>query len=105
MKTSFGNLLLALVTAGAVTSAVAADNTLTAAEKAAGWKLIFDGQSLAGWRVYGSQAKPGDGWKAEDGVLKKLKGVRGGDIITEQKFGDFELSWEWRIDVGGNNGV
>ena len=105
MKTSFHNLLLALVTAGAATSAVATDNTLTAAEKAAGWKLLFDGQSLTGWRVYASQAKPGDGWKAEDGLLKKLKGVRGGDIITEQKFGDFELSWEWRIDVGGNNGV
>ena len=105
MKTSLRNLLLALVTVGAATSAVAAANTLTDTEKAAGWKLLFDGQSLAGWRVYGSQAKPGDGWKAEDGVLKKLKGVRGGDIITEQKFGDFELSWEWRIDVGGNNGV
>lgn len=105
MKTSLRNLLLALVTVGAATSAVAAANTLTDTEKAAGWKLLFDGQSLAGWRVYGSQAKPGDGWKAEEGVLKKLKGVRGGDIITEQKFGDFELSWEWRIDVGGNNGV
>ena len=105
MKTSLRNLLLALVTVGAATSAVAAANTLTDTEKAAGWKLLFDGQSLAGWRVYGSQAKPGDGWKAEDGVLKKLKGVRGGDIITEQKFGDCELSWEWRIDVGGNNGV
>ena len=105
MKTSLRNLLLALVTVGAATSAVAAANTLTDTEKAAGWKLLFDGQSLAGWRVYGSQAKPGDGWKAEEGVLKKLKGVRGGAIITEQKFGDFELSWEWRIDVGGNNGV
>lgn len=80
-------------------------NTLTAEEKAAGWKLLFDGQSLAGWRAYGSTNKPGDGWKAEEGLLKKLKGVRGGDIVTEQKFGDFELSWEWRLEAGGNNGV
>lgn len=87
------------------TSDAAQPNTLTAEEKAAGWKLLFDGHSLAGWRAYGSQAKPADGWKVEDGLLKKLKGVRGGDIVTEQKFGDFEFSWEWRIDVGGNNGV
>lgn len=88
-----------------VASAAAEPNTLTDAEKAAGWKLLFDGKSLAGWRTYGSQGKPGEGWKAEDGTLKKLKGVRGGDIITEQKFGDFELSWEWRIAAAGNNGL
>ena len=80
-------------------------NTLTAEEKAAGWRLLFDGRSLAGWRAYGSTNQPGAGWKAEDGLLKKLKGVRGGDIVTEQKFGDFELSWEWRLEAGGNNGV
>ena len=102
---SIAALFLGALTLTTFSSRAGDANTLTAAEKTAGWKLLFDGQSLAGWRAYGSQAKPGEGWKVEGGVLKKLKGVRGGDIITEQKFGDFELSWEWRIDASGNNGV
>jgi hypothetical protein len=105
MTTTFAALILGAFSLAGFSSTAAEPNTLTAEEKAAGWKLLFDGRSLAGWRTYGSTNKPGDGWKAEDGLLKKLKGVRGGDIITEQKFGDFELSWEWRIDTGGNNGV
>src|SRR5262249_43153983 len=98
-------LFAGLLLVGACVSTGAADNVLTDAEKAAGWKLLFDGKSLAGWRAYGSQAKPGEGWKTEEGVLKKLKDVRGGDIVTEQKFGDFELDWEWRVAPGGNNGI
>ena len=85
-----------------------ADNLLTAAEKAAGWKQLFDGRSLAGWRAYGkpgAKTEIGPGWKVEDGVLKKLAGQNGGDIITEQIFGDYELSWEWRLEKGANNGV
>ena len=27
------------------------------------------------------------------------------ELITEKKFTDFELTWEWRLEVGGNNGV
>jgi hypothetical protein len=99
------NLLLFLI--ASFPSARAADgeaNTLTGAEKAAGWKLLFDGKSLAGWRAYGG-GSPGPGWKVEEGVLKKLDGVRGGDLITEAEFGDFDLSWEWRIAPKGNNGI
>jgi len=83
-------------------------NTLTSAEKATGWKLLFDGQSLAGWRAYqkpGAKVAIGPGWKVEEGILKKLAGVAGGDIITEQMFDDYELSWEWRLAKGANNGV
>jgi hypothetical protein len=80
-------------------------NTLTAAERAAGWKLLFDGTSLQGWRLYGQPGPPGSGWQVQHGVLKKLAKVRGGDIITETKFGDFDLSWEWRLEPGANNGL
>lgn len=99
------SLLLTTLAVATTFSATAADNSLTDAEKAAGWKLLFDGKDLDGWRAYGSQARPGKGWKVENGILKKLDGVRGGDIITEQKYGDFELSWDWRIAPGGNNGI
>jgi Domain of Unknown Function (DUF1080) len=80
-------------------------NTLSADEQRAGWRLLFDGTSLQGWRLYNKKTAPEAGWKVEDGVLKKLAKVRGGDIVTESTFGDFELSWEWRIAAGGNNGV
>jgi hypothetical protein len=78
---------------------------LTAEEKAAGWKLLFDGQSLRGWRLYNKKAAPQAGWKAEDGILKKLARERGGDIVTDATFDDFDLVWEWRISPGGNNGL
>ena len=98
--------LLAL--APALALAADAPNTLTSAEKAAGWQLLFDGQSLTGWRPYKPAKPPGEigpGWKIEDGLLKKLAGARGGDIITDKQFDNFELIWEWRIPKGANNGV
>lgn len=84
---------------------VAEANQLTSEEKAAGWKLLFNGKDLSGWRQYGRQTPPGEGWKVEDGLLKKSAKVRGGDIITTNQFGDFEFAWEWRVAKGGNNGV
>jgi Domain of Unknown Function (DUF1080) len=69
------------------------------------WKPLFNGKDLTGWRPYGKRAIPGAGWKVEDGILKKIQGMRGGDIITDEKFDNFELSWEWRISPAGNNGV
>jgi hypothetical protein len=72
---------------------------------AGGWKPLFNGKDLSGWRQYGKQTPPGEGWKVEDGVLKKVAKLRGGDIIHTNKFDDFEFAWEWRIPPKGNNGV
>lgn len=80
-------------------------NTLTLEEKQTGWRLLFDGKTLKGWRAYNKQSPPGAGWQVEEGVLKKVAGQRGGDIVTEDQFGDFELAWEWKISKGGNNGI
>lgn len=99
---------IATLLALAFTPLFSAEPALTAAEKSAGWRLLFDGHSLAGWRLYGGTTKPapiGPGWKAEDGILKKLAGTKGGDLITEATFDNFELSWEWRLAKGANNGV
>lgn len=73
--------------------------------KASNWQSLFDGESLKGWRVYRQPQPPTAGWVVEDGCLKKQAGVRGGDIITEATFGDFEFSWEWKVAPKGNNGV
>lgn len=84
-------------------TAAAADNTLTTAEKSAGWELLFDGKTLEGWRTYGG--KPPGGWVVVDGTLHAIAKVKGAELITEKKYDDFDFSWDWKISVGGNNGV
>jgi hypothetical protein len=99
------HFLAALLMAGALTAGARMVNVLTAEEQAAGWVLLFDGKSTAGWRGYKKPSMPDKGWRVEDGLLKKVAGERGGDIITERKFTNFELTWEWRLAPGANNGL
>jgi hypothetical protein len=80
-------------------------NQLLPSDTAAGWKPLFDGVSFKGWRGYRKQSFPLQGWRVEQGILKKTAGEQGGDIITEATFENFDLVWEWRIAPGGNNGV
>ena len=80
-------------------------NTLTDAEKSAGWKLIFDGRTFDGWQPIGGAGKPISGWVVQDGMIFHAKAAGGGDIVTVEKFGDFELTWEWKIGFSGNSGV
>jgi hypothetical protein len=85
-------------------------NTLTAAEKAAGWKLLFDGKTWNGWRGFRRDKMPDQGWAIEDGTIKHLpsKGEQsqdGGDIITTGQYSNFELRLEWRITPGANSGI
>jgi hypothetical protein len=94
----------------------AAPNTLTAAERAAGWRLLFDGKTLAGWRGLGYPGVPTAHWVVENGAIKKIankdvamgpdgKRVPGGDLMTDKTYGDFELSWDWKMTPAGNSGV
>jgi hypothetical protein len=82
-------------------------NGFTAEEKAAAWTLLFDGKSLEGWRPYGKPAGTpvGEGWKVEGGLLHKLPGVKGGDIVTAKSYADFDLVWSWKLAPNANNGV
>ena len=96
--------IFALTLAAATHGAEAAPNELTEAEKAAGWKLLFDGKATQGWRSFKKQSFPAKGWVVEDGWLHCL-GKGGGDIITDVEFGDFELEWEWKQASRGNSGV
>jgi hypothetical protein len=77
-------------------------NTLTDAERAGGWRLLFNGATLNGWRGYHSVEVPA-GWTVEDGSLHFANGQ--GDLITVEEFSDFELSLEWKVSEGGNSGV
>ena len=80
----------------------AAMNTLSSAERDAGWRLLFDGRTTNGWRGYKASAVP-DGWKVIDGMLTKSESTR--DILTADQFADFELHLEWKIGPGGNAGI
>ena len=80
-------------------------NTISDAEKAGGWKLLFDGSTTAGWAGVGGKAFPEKGWSVVDGALHHAKGGGGGDIVTVEAFEDFELVWEWKIGEVGNSGL
>ncbi len=82
-----------------------AHNTLSAEEKAQGWKLLFDGKKIEGWRLYEKDAFPTQGWVVEDGTILKQGGIRGGNIMTVKAYENFEFSWDWKMNAKGNNGV
>jgi hypothetical protein len=86
-------------------------NTLTNAEKAQGWILMFDGKSSKGWRGYNKQNFP-EAWKVDNGTLHlagsgrgEAGAANGGDIIYDKKFSNFDLKMEWKISEGGNSGI
>ena len=112
---------LALIACVAVTAACASRagvNHLSSAERSSGWRLLFDGESLRGWRGLGRDTVPALHWIVEHGAIKKIAANKvrartqadgqpldGGDLMTVDTFGDFELSWEWRVTPGANSGV
>jgi len=77
-------------------------NTLSPAEKTAGWRLLFDGKTTAGWRAYNADTMP-SGWQVVDGILTRVS--RAADIITKDQFGDFEVTLDWKLEPGGNSGL
>ncbi|KAB2639369.1 MAG: DUF1080 domain-containing protein [Verrucomicrobia bacterium] len=87
-----------------------APNTLSAPEQAAGWRLLWDGKTDSGWRSVGGEAFPKSGWTIQDGELSvaPAKGgpaPAGGDIVTREKFSDFELVVDFKITAGANSGI
>ena len=84
---------------------------LTESERAAGWKLLFDGKTSQGWRGFRRQSFPSDCWKVEKGCLhlmpdaNKQKWTTCGDIVSIENFDNFEFRFEWCICPGGNSGV
>ncbi len=78
-------------------------NTLTAAEKAAGWELLFDGDSTEHFRKYRATSYPTAGWEIDDNAIQVVGG--GGDIITRQQYTDFELAFDYKCSPNANSGV
>jgi len=98
------------VTAGNenVAAAPVAANALSDDEKSAGWKLLFNGQNLDGWRVY--KGKDGKTWSALDGTLHCTgsttdKSDMRGDLISTDQYENFELEADWKLAPQGNSGI
>jgi hypothetical protein len=85
-------------------------NSISPTEKAQGWRLLWDGKTTAGWRGAKLDGFPEKGWKIEDGQLIVLasNGVasaRGGDIVTVDSYGNFELEVDFKLAKGANSGI
>lgn len=95
---------------------IAAGCAMPTSRQSMEWRPLFDGSTFQGWRGLGYDSVPSAHWKIENGTIKKIANgavpriadgqpASGGDLITEETFKDFELSWEWKISSGGNSGV
>ena len=93
-----------------------AANQLSAAERAGGWRLLFNGTSFAGWRGLGRDTVPTAHWKIVDGSIMKVASgnvaklpdgqpLHGGDLMTTATYRDFELAFQWKVAPGSNSGV
>ncbi len=85
-------------------------NSISKQEAAEGWKLLWDGETSEGWRGAKLTDFPQKGWVIEDGILKVLKSdggesTNGGDIVTIQKYKNFELLVDFKITKGANSGI
>ena len=90
--------------------------TLTAAEQAAGWRLLVNGRDFTGWRGLGRDTVPTAHWRIEDGAIHKIPSgnvpvaadgqpLAGGDLMTIETFDDFELAFEWKVSHAANSGI
>lgn len=68
------------------------------------WEILFDGNGMEKWRGKSSTGFPSEGWKIEDGLLF-LDGKGGGDIITKEKYSDFELVFDFNLTEKANSGI
>ena len=73
----------------------------TATAQGPGWIRLFDGKTLNGWTLVNPS---GVGYVVQDGLLV-CPSNGGGDLYTNQEFGDFIFRFDFRLDPGGNNGI
>ena len=85
-------------------------NELTDNEIRKGFRLLWDGKTTDGWRGAKLDKFPEEGWKIENGELSVLESGgaesrNGGDIVTVNRFSDFELELDFKITEGANSGI
>ena len=90
-------------------AAVSPDTAATTSQtKTSGeWVSLFDGRTLGGWHGYNKTGEVKN-WTVQDSALVCLgaaKDAHGGDLVTDKTYGNFELTWDWKVDKGSNSGV
>lgn len=85
-------------------------NNVSPDEKRMGYRLLFDGKTTDGWRAPNKDSFPTKVWYVQDGNLHVSKGRSasvsvGGDIITKEQFGAFDLQFEFQMTDTANSGV
>ncbi len=85
-------------------------NNLTVGEEKDNWKLLWDGETTNGWRGARLDEFPEKGWEIKDGILTVLssggeESAAGGDIVTTEAYGDFELKVDFKLTEGANSGI
>ena len=100
-------LLCGLAQSASIAWAQARDkpNTLTPEEKAAGWQLLFNGKTLAGWEALPTSVPAANGdWMVSDGDIV-CPGASPGWLATTQTFADYRLRLQFRGSERVNSGV
>lgn len=90
-----------------VAALLACHSTKPASKSAAGAVDLFDGKTFKGWHNF-NQTGAVRSWTIEDGSLVCLGNAgigHAGDLVSDQEYENFELSWEWKMTPGGNSGV
>ena len=67
-----------------------------------GWRPLFDGRTLSGWQNYHGTGAP-KGWRVVNGAIQRVS--NGADLVTTEKYANFELALDWKIWPGGNSGI
>ena len=96
-------LALACTSTKSETDRPVTPNALSASEQAEGWRLLFDGKTTTGWRNFG-KSTISSSWRVVDGSLVRAD-TAAGDIITADKFRNFDLTIDWKVGEKGNSGI
>ncbi len=96
-----GTLLSFAASASAVPPAP--KDGLSRAERREGFVSLFDGRTLRGWHGYRKPGQSIQGWQVIDGAI--VRTGAGGDLVSDRRYGDFELRIDWKITPGGNSGI
>ncbi|MEC7582941.1 MAG: family 16 glycoside hydrolase [Planctomycetota bacterium] len=80
-------------------------NWLDEKERKEGFELLFNGRNLDGWRGYRQDGPPKQGWSVRDAAIVHTAGGGGGDLMTDEQFGDFDFRFSWKVAEGANSGI
>jgi len=73
-------------------------------ERKQGFKALFNGKDLSGWKLRNPNGAKS--WSVQNGMLVNTasKDVHGTDLISEEKFRDFTVRYEYQVPKGSNSG-